>query len=85
VAKGKVTLRIFTMMALSGFLAMALGMTLVLFALSGGDVGIVSTLSATSPALVLPLIWIHTGERPAAGAWLGALLVILGSGLIFSN
>lgn len=84
VAKGKLNVNILLLMALSGFLAMALGMTLVLFALSGGDVGIVSTLSGTAPALVLPLIWMHTRERPAAGAWLGAFLVVAGSALIFS-
>jgi drug/metabolite transporter (DMT)-like permease len=52
--------------------------------LSGGKVGIVATLSATTPAWILPLIWIRTGERPAAMAWLGAALVIVGSSLIFA-
>jgi drug/metabolite transporter (DMT)-like permease len=70
--------------AVSGFLGMAVGMTLILFALSGGEVGIVSTLSATTPALLLPLLWLRTGEIPAAGAWFGAALVVIGSGLIFS-
>jgi drug/metabolite transporter (DMT)-like permease len=70
--------------ALSGLLGMAVGMTLILFALSGGKVGIVSTLSATTPALILPLLWWRTGEVPAFGAWIGAGLAIIGSGLIFS-
>jgi drug/metabolite transporter (DMT)-like permease len=70
--------------AFSGLLAMGIGMTLVLFALSGGEVGIVSTLSATTPALVLPLLWLRTGEAPAPFAWLGAAMVIVGSGLIFA-
>ena len=61
----------------------AFGMTLVLYALAGGKVGIVSTLSATSPALQLPLIWLRTGERPTGAAWLGALLAVIGSGMIF--
>ncbi len=78
------TLQIAAMTAFSGFLAMAVGMTLVLFALRGGEVGIVSTLSATTPALILPLLWYKTGEAPAPGAWLGAALVIAGSGLIFA-
>jgi uncharacterized membrane protein len=58
-------------------------MTLLLFALSGGKVGIVSTLSATSPVLILPMLWATTGERPAQGAWAGAALVVAGMALIF--
>jgi drug/metabolite transporter (DMT)-like permease len=77
--------RVAAMTALSGFLAMAVGMTLVLFALSGGNVGIVSTLSATTPAMILPMLWWKTKEIPAAGAWAGAALVIAGSWLIFTG
>jgi drug/metabolite transporter (DMT)-like permease len=71
--------------AVSGFAAMGLGMTLLLFALSGGEVGVVATLSATTPALVLPLLWWKTGDMPPALAWLGAALVVTGSGLIFAG
>ena len=82
--KAKLTLRTAALIGVSGVAAMGIGMTLVLFALSGGKVGIVATLSATTPAWILPLIWIRTGERPAAMAWVGAVLVIAGSGLIFA-
>jgi drug/metabolite transporter (DMT)-like permease len=71
--------------ALSGFAAMGVGMTLLLFALSGGEVGVVATLSATTPALVLPLLWWKTGDIPPALAWLGAALVVAGSGMIFAG
>jgi len=81
-AKSPMTPRIAAVTALSGFLAMGLGATLLLFALSGGKVGIVSTLSATSPALILPLIWWNTGERPALAAWIGAAIVVTGTWLI---
>jgi drug/metabolite transporter (DMT)-like permease len=67
----------------SGILAMGMGMTLLLFALSGGKTGIVSTLSATSPVIFLPILWMKTGERPAAGAWAGAVLAVIGMALIF--
>lgn len=77
--------RIATLTFLSGFMGMAVGMTLVLFALSGGEVGIVSTLSATTPAMLLPMLWIKTRERPALLAWVGAGLVAVGSGLIFGS
>ena len=81
--KGPVTWPVFLLTALTGIIALAVGMTLLLFALSGGKVGIVSTLSATSPVIILPMIWARTGERPAAGAWLGAALVVVGMALLF--
>ena len=83
-ATNALTLRHAIVVAISGFLAMGLGMTLLLFALSGGKVGIVSTLSATSPALILPLLWLTTKEMPAPGAWVGALLVVGGTAMIFA-
>ncbi|AOF93078.1 DMT family transporter [Sinorhizobium sp. RAC02] len=81
--KGPLTLKVAAMTALTGVLALAIGMTLLLFALSGGKVGIISTLSATSPVMILPMLWLKTGERPAGGAWAGAALVVIGMGLIF--
>ncbi len=70
--------------SLSGILGMALGMTFLLFALAHGQAGLVSTLSATSPILILPLLWIATREKPAPGAWVGALLAVLGIACIFN-
>ena len=62
---------------------MVIGMTLLLFALQGGKVGIVSTLSALSPVLILPVLWVVTGERPPAASWAGALIAVTGMALIF--
>jgi drug/metabolite transporter (DMT)-like permease len=84
-AKTALTPKLAGQVALSGFAAMGIGMTLLLFALSGGEVGVVATLSATTPALVLPLLWWKTGDMPPALAWLGAALVVAGSGMIFAG
>jgi drug/metabolite transporter (DMT)-like permease len=81
--KAPLDLRLGAQTALVAFLGLGVGMTLLLFALAGGKVGIVSTLSATSPAIILPMIWARTGERPAAGAWAGAALVVAGMALLF--
>lgn len=81
--KTPVTPRLAGMAVLAGVVGLGVGMTLLLFALSGGNVGVVSTLSATSPVIILPMLWLKTGERPAAGAWVGAALVVAGLGLIF--
>lgn len=66
----------------STFFGTALGMSLLMAALHSGDVGIVSTLSSMTPVLVLPMVWLRSGERPPAAAWAGALLAICGTALI---
>ena len=68
--------------ALNGFIAMGVGMTLILLALKHGDVGMVAILSSVSPVLVLPLLWLRLRRAPAPGAWLGALLTAVGTALI---
>lgn len=68
---------------ISANLGLVIGMTLLVFALKEGDVGLVTTLSATSPILILPLLWLITKQRPNRYAWMGSLAVVLGCGIIF--
>jgi len=81
-AQQALTLRVLAQTALNGFIAMGVGMTLILLALKGGDIGMVAILSSVSPVLVLPLLWLRLGRAPAPGAWLGAGLTVLGTALI---
>ena len=81
--KTPLTIKILGQSIVSGFLGMALGMSLLLIALQKADAGIVATLSSTSPIMILLLIWIITKKIPTYGAWLGTVLAIIGSGLIF--
>ena len=81
--KTSLNLKILTKSILSGFLGMALGMSLLLIALQKADAGIVATLSSTSPIMILLLIWLITNKMPTYGAWIGTILAIIGSGLIF--
>ncbi|WP_117195787.1 DMT family transporter [Rhizobium terrae] len=81
--KAPLTKSVFLQTAMTGIVALALGMTLLLFALSGGEVGIASTLSATTPVIILPMLWLKTREPPAPGAWVGAAFVVAGMALIF--
>ena len=83
IQKNKINIRIFTKIFISGFLGMALGMSLLLIALQNGDAGIVATLSSTSPIIILFLIWILTNKIPSIGAWIGTIIAILGTSLIF--
>ena len=70
---------------LNGVLAIGIGVTLLLYAFSIGDVGIASILSSTQAVMMLPVIWWKTRQRPASGAWVGAFLVVIGMALIFSR
>ena len=81
--KTSLTIKILGQSIISGFLGMALGMSLLLIALQKADAGIVATLSSTSPIMILLLIWIITKKIPTYGAWMGTVLAIIGSGLIF--
>ncbi|WP_417615754.1 DMT family transporter [Oceanisphaera sp.] len=76
---------IFGMVAMNAFLAMGVGMTLILLALRHGEVGMVAMLSSVSPVLVLPLLWLLMKRRPATGAWLGAAVTVLGTILIVAR
>lgn len=66
----------------SAILGMFIGMSLLMAALARGDVGIVSTLSSTTPILILPMLWATTEKRPAVAAWAGAFLAVAGTALI---
>ena len=66
-------------------IGLLVGMTLFLYALQGAKTGIISTLSATSPVIILPLLWLRTGQRPSLLSWFGALLAICGLALIFTR
>ena len=55
--KSPLTIKILGQSITSGFLGMALGMSLLLLALQKADAGIVATLSSTSPIMILFFIW----------------------------
>ncbi|MEO8530163.1 MAG: DMT family transporter [Deltaproteobacteria bacterium] len=75
--------RIFLQTIGIAFLGLMVGMTLMLYALQGGKVGIITTLTATSPVIILPMLWLKMSQRPAPGACAGAGLVVVGMALIF--
>lgn len=68
--------------SLSAFFGMFLGMVLMMAALGSGDVGIVSTLTSTTPILILPMLWFTTRRAPGLPAWAGAGMAVLGTALI---
>ena len=69
--------------AVTAVIGLLLGMTLFLYALEGSKTGIIATLSATSPVMILPLLWLRTGQRPTAVSFAGAMLAVAGLALIF--
>lgn len=80
-----INLRVLGIIALYGLIAMGIGMTLFLFALRHGNVTLVAIMSSTSPVMLLPLLWFFTRQRPAAGSWAGAGLVVVGTALVLSR
>jgi uncharacterized membrane protein len=70
------------LIGLSALAGMVVGMSFLMAALGRGDVGIVTTLSSTTPILILPMVWALHGRRPRALAWVGAALAVAGTGLI---
>ncbi len=71
--------------AASAIIGLLIGMTLFLFALQGSKTGIIATLSATSPVIILPLLWLRTGQRPTLVSFCGAALAVAGLALIFTR
>lgn len=67
---------------IAAFFGTTLGMSLLMAALTDGDVGIVSTLSSMTPIVILPMVWLRSGKMPRAHAWAGAALAIVGTALI---
>lgn len=81
--KVPMTMKYFWQISASGFFAMGLGMSFLLFGLKGGDTGVISTLSSISPVVALPILWIIMKQPPAANAWIGAVLAVTGTATLF--
>ena len=82
---GEVTGKVLVLTGLTALIGLLLGMTLFLYALQGSQTGIIATLSATSPVIILPLLWLRTGQRPTLTSWAGAALAVAGLALIFTR
>lgn len=81
----EVTGKVLFLTGLTALIGLLLGMTLFLYALQGSQTGIIATLSATSPVIILPLLWLRTGQRPTLTSWAGAGLAVAGLALIFTR
>lgn len=77
--------RILGLVLLNGAMGLGLGMTLLMVGLAHGSVGVVATLSATSPVLMLPLLWMLTGKPAGPGAWAGAIVAVAGVALVVNR
>jgi drug/metabolite transporter (DMT)-like permease len=78
----KPTGRIVLAAMLPGFLGYVVAVSLLLYAVRIHEAGIAVALGSIAPVVMLPMIWLTTKRPPAPQAWLGACLVILGTGLI---
>ncbi len=62
-----------------------LGIWLMLTSVKLTATGIASTLMATTPIIIIPVVRIAYKERPSPRAWSGALLAVAGVALLFSS
>ena len=68
---------------LSGILGMAIGMSLLLWAIKLAPLGTVAILSATTPVILLPVLWLTTKKRPTPLSAIAAVLVVAGTAMLF--
>jgi drug/metabolite transporter (DMT)-like permease len=64
-----------------GILGYVVAVSLQLYALKIFGIGTAALLGSASPVMILPLIWIFKKERPHLSAWIGAIMVVIGTGL----
>ncbi len=79
----KINRQVFLMVFINAFLALGVGMTCVLTAVKNGSLGLAAVFSSCAPVLLLPLLWLRTGEKPKMSSWISSLTVLLGTTLIF--
>ncbi|OQS45667.1 EamA family transporter [Chromobacterium violaceum] len=81
-SRGPYTSRMLGQTALNGLVALGLGMTLIMLALQHANVATVGILSALSPVLILPMLWVVLKRPPPPLAWLGAAVSCAGTALV---
>jgi drug/metabolite transporter (DMT)-like permease len=61
-----------------GIMGYCVAVSLQLYALRNLGAGAAILLGSTAPIMVVPLLWIHSRQRQAVGAWIGAGVAISG-------
>ena len=78
--------KVFGLIFINAFIALGLGMTLILKAVDqGGNLGLVAIFSACTPIMLLPIMWFYYHKKPQKSSWISALLVVIGTGIIFNT
>jgi drug/metabolite transporter (DMT)-like permease len=65
-----------------GVLGYVVAVSLLLYAVRNYETGVAAALGSISPVLMLPMLWFSTKQLPPTQAWIGAGLVVLGTGFI---
>ena len=76
------SLKIAGLITANSFFGISFGVVLLLIALETGSVADITILSSITPVLILPFVWYQTRYCPTWGAWVGAILVCVCSGLL---
>lgn len=65
-----------------GLLGYVVAVSLQLLALAKLGTGVAAAVSSAAPILILPMLWLSSGKRPASLAWIGAGVVVGGLNLL---
>lgn len=76
-------LKILLAVCLGSAISFVAGMSFMMAALASTPVGIASTLAATTPVVILPMLWLRTGRCPHWLAWVGAAITVAGIMALF--
>ncbi|MHC4840100.1 MAG: EamA family transporter [Planctomycetota bacterium] len=60
----------------------ALGVTFSLMAVAWTNTAVAATIMATSPVVVIPVVWIAYGQKPSGRAVVGAVIAVAGVGVL---
>ena len=75
----------FRYLLVGGFFGPYLGITASLVAITYADVGVASTIMATVPIVILPISYFWFKEKITLRTFIGAVLAVVGVGILFSG
>ena len=72
------------MTMVAAFLGPFLGVTLSMVAVTYAEAGVAQTLLSLMPVMIIPVVWILYKQRTSWRGILGALIAVIGVGILFS-
>ena len=81
-AKAPLTPKLLGQTILPGVIGYVISSSLLLYAFAYLPAGIAVVLASLSPVLILPMLWLKEAQRPRGSAVFGAVLTVIGTGIL---